>query len=153
MSRSNEKKSFLQLVQFLIVGVSNTLVDLIVCYLLQRLFGIYLIAKVIGYACGILNSYFLNSNWTFRREKRHDAKEMLLFAAVNAVTLGLSLLLMFLFRDVLSLNAVWEGWLQGSWILKVITGEFFCTLLSTGITLVVNFLGSKLFVFTGSRNE
>ena len=151
MSQSKEKKSFLQLAKFLLVGISNTLVDLIICYLLQRLFGIYLIAKVIGYACGILNSYLLNSNWTFRRERRHDAKEILLFLAVNAVTLGLSLLLMALFRDVLALDAVWTGWVQNTWISEVVSGEYFCTILSTGITLIVNFLGNQRIVFTGKR--
>ena len=162
MSQSEKKKNFVQLIQFVLVGVSNTLVDLIVCRLLQALFGIfaasavwvYYFPKVVGYACGILNSYVLNSNWTFREEKRHDRREVITFLAVNLFTLGLSLLLMFLLKDVFATDLWWQGLVGTEGLLgKVITGSFFCTVLSTGITLLVNFLGNKLLVFTGKRNK
>ena len=162
MSQSEKKKNFVQLIQFVLVGVSNTLVDLIVCRLLQALFGtfaasavwVYYFPKVVGYACGILNSYVLNSNWTFREEKRHDRREMITFLAVNLFTLGLSLLLMFLLKDVFATDLWWQGLVGTEGLLgKVITGSFFCTVLSTGITLLVNFLGNKLLVFTGKRNQ
>lgn len=162
MSQSEKKKNFVQLIQFVLVGVSNTLVDLIVCRLLQALFGtfavsavwVYYFPKVVGYACGILNSYVLNSNWTFREEKRHDRREVITFLAVNLFTLGLSLLLMFLLKDVFATDLWWQGLVGTEGLLgKVITGSFFCTVLSTGITLLVNFLGNKLLVFTGKRNK
>ncbi len=150
-----EKKSFGQLLRFLLVGVSNTLVDLIVTRLLQGGFGLlttavvltYYIPKVVGYACGVLNSYLLNSAWTFRAERRRDAREIGSFLLVNLMTLGLSLLLMFLLRDVCGLAAWWTGLVGTEGLGRIVTGEFFCTLLSTGICLLVNFIGNKLFVF------
>ena len=155
-----EKRSFGQLLKFLLVGASNTLVDLIVTRLLQWGFGAafsalvltYYLPKVIGYACGIVNSYVLNSSWTFRSERRRDAREMLAFLAVNLVTLGLSLLLMYVLRDVAGLGAWWNGLVGASGLGKLVTGDFFCTLLSTGICLLVNFAGNKLLVF-GKRKD
>lgn len=162
MSQSEKKKNLVQLIRFILVGVSNTLVDLIICRLLQALFGtfaasivwVYYFPKVVGYACGILNSYVLNSNWTFREEKRHDRREVITFLAVNLFTLGLSLLLMFLFRDIFAMDLWWQELVGTEGLLgNVFTGSFFCTVLSTGITLLVNFLGNKLLVFTGKRNK
>lgn len=155
-----EKKSIGQLIRFLIVGVSNTLVDLIVTRLLQGGFGLlttapvltYYIPKVIGYCCGIVNSYFWNSRWTFKENRRRDAREMISFLAVNLITLGLSLLLMYLFRDVFGIAAAWDAAFSETGFGRLITGEFFCTILSTGISLIVNFIGNKLIVF-GKRKE
>lgn len=153
-----EKKSIIQLIKFGIVGVGNTLVDLVVTGLLQRFFALfsgallltYYIPKVIGYGCGILNSYLLNSGWTFREERKRDLKEILSFLAVNLVTLGLSLALMWFFRNVLHLDSWWNGVVGETFFGKIISGDFFCTVLSSGIALIVNFLGNKLFVFKGN---
>ena len=150
-----EKKSIGQLARFLLVGVSNTLVDLVVTRLLQGAFGLlttavvltYYIPKVVGFGCGVLNSYVLNSAWTFRAERPRDAREIGSFLLVNLLTLGLSLLLMYLLRDVFGLAAWWSGLVGTEGFGRLVTGEFFCTLLSTGICLLVNFVGNKLFVF------
>ncbi len=147
MSASEGKKSFLQLIKFGLIGVSNTLIDFLIASALNALFGIYYLAKIIGYACGIANSYFWNSRWTFREERRRDAREIVSFIAVNLVTLGLSLLLQWIFRDKLQLGAWWMRTLGENFLTKLLNGERFCLLLATGIALIVNFLGNKLLVF------
>ena len=53
MSASEGKKSFLQLIKFGLIGVSNTLIDFLIASALNALFGIYYLAKIVGYACGI----------------------------------------------------------------------------------------------------
>lgn len=155
MQVSEKKKSVLQLLKFILIGASNTAVTLIVTWALQKLFGTfseaeiltYYLPMVIGYACGILNSYIWNSRWTFREERRRDAREILLFIAVNLVTLGLSLGLMYLFKNVCGLDAWWMGTIGANWFTKLISGDYFCTLLASGVALLVNFAGNKLFVF------
>jgi putative flippase GtrA len=147
MSASEGKKSFLQLIKFGLIGVSNTLIDFLIASALNALFGIYYLAKIVGYACGIANSYFWNSRWTFREERRRDAREIVSFIAVNLVTLGLSLLLQWIFRDKLQLGAWWMRTLGENFLTKLLNGERFCLLLATGIALIVNFLGNKLLVF------
>ena len=61
-------KSLIQLIKFALVGASNTIVDMVVntglSYVLNLFFKggwIVYAAKAVGYLCGLLNSYFLNS--------------------------------------------------------------------------------------------
>ena len=147
MSASEGKKSILQFLKFILIGASNTLIDLVVTFALNALFGLYFLAKIIGYACGVANSYFWNSRWTFREERRRDAREIITFLIVNLVTLGLSLLLQWLLRDLWQLDAWWMHALGDNWFTHLINGERFCLLLASGAALVVNFLGNKLVVF------
>lgn len=153
MSASEGKKSFVQLLKFVLIGASNTLLDLVVTFALNAIFGIYYLAKIIGYACGIVNSYIWNSRWTFREERRRDAREIVTFLAVNLITLGLSLLLQWVFRDWLHLDAWWTGFAGENFFTKIINGERFCLLLASGIALLVNFAGNKLLVFNRRKTE
>ncbi len=153
MSASEGKKSFVQLLKFVLIGASNTLLDLVVTFALNAIFGIYYLAKIIGYACGIVNSYIWNSRWTFREERRRDAREIVTFLAVNLITLGLSLLLQWVFRDRLHLDAWWTGFAGENFFTKIINGERFCLLLASGIALLVNFAGNKLLVFNRRKTE
>ena len=153
MSASEGKKSFVQLLKFVLIGASNTLLDLVVTFALNAIFGIYYLAKIIGYACGIVNSYIWNSRWTFREERRRAAREIVTFLAVNLITLGLSLLLQWVFRDRLHLDAWWTGFAGENFFTKIINGERFCLLLASGIALLVNFAGNKLLVFNRRKTE
>ena len=152
MSASDgKKKSVLQLLKFVLIGASNTLLDLIVTFVLNAIFGIYYLAKIIGYACGIANSYFWNSRWTFREERRRDTREIVSFIIVNLITLGLSLLLQWILRDRLHLDAWWMNAAGENFFTKLLNGERFCLLIASGVALLVNFIGNKLFVFTGKK--
>ena len=153
MSVSEGKKSIVQLLKFVLIGASNTIIDLLVTFALNAIFGIYYLAKIIGYACGIANSYFWNSRWTFREERKRDAREIVTFIAVNLVTLGLSLLLQWVFRDKLHLDAWWTGFAGENFLTKILNGDRFCLLLASGIALLVNFAGNKLLVFKKRETE
>lgn len=87
------KDGIVQLVKYNIVGVINTLVDFLVYQLLTYLGMKYAIAQCISYSCGILNSYFFNSRWTFKRDSGRSKKEFIYFVAVKHVSMGLSVLL------------------------------------------------------------
>lgn len=153
-------KSLLQLIKFALVGASNTLVDMIVntglSFLLRLFFAgdwIYYLAKTVGYACGILNSYFFNSRWTFREERRRDRREKISFVAVNLIVLGISYGLIALFKDVFHWGEWWMGLGLPEGLTKVVGGELFCSLLATCICIPVNFILNKLFVFKGKKEE
>ena len=90
MADSN-KKVIGQFIKFALIGVVNTLVDLIVFKILNAAFHWVIPAQIIAYAAGIANSYVLNSSWTFREERKRDVREMILFIAVNLVSLGVSI--------------------------------------------------------------
>lgn len=125
-----DKKSFFQLIKFGMVGVMNTLVDFIV-YQLLVYFGLhYATAQCISYSCGLLNSYFFNSRWTFKETKKYTKQEFARFILVNLVSLGISVLLLRLCYEVLG-----------------ITSDLVAKLIVTALVMVINFIGNKLFVF------
>jgi putative flippase GtrA len=161
MSASDGKKSFVQLLKFILIGASNTLIDLLVTFALQKLFGLfsdadfltYYLPKAIGFSCGVANSYFWNSRWTFREERRRDRREILLFIAVNLVTFALSIGLMYLFKDVCKLDLWWVRTLGENGFTRLFGGYFFCTVLASGVALLVNFAGNKLLVFNRKTKQ
>ena len=56
-----------QFVKFGIVGVSNTLLTLVVYTVLLKVFGVwYLAASAIGFIVGATNGFLLNRKWTFK---------------------------------------------------------------------------------------
>ncbi|MFR3906992.1 MAG: GtrA family protein, partial [Christensenellales bacterium] len=99
------KDGIVQLVKYNIVGVINTLVDFLVYQLLTYLGMKYAIAQCISYSCGILNSYFFNSRWTFKRDSGRSKKEFIYFVAVNLVSMGLSVLLLKVCYEILNINS------------------------------------------------
>ena len=152
-------KGFLQFIKFALVGASNTLVDMIVNTGVSYLFGlipnvggwtVYL-SKAIGYGCGLLNSYFLNSRWTFREEHTKTKREKISFVAVNILVLLISFGLIFLFKNVFHLNDFWNGLNIPELLKKIVKGDTFCSLLSTCVCVPVNFILNKLFVFKGKE--
>lgn len=155
-----EGKSFIQLIKFALVGASNTLVDMIVntglSYVLGLIFTggwIVYVSKTVGYCCGIINSYVLNSGWTFREERRRDRREVISFIAVNIIVLLISFGLIYLFKNVMHLNDWWMSRGLPDWLVKIVGGDLFCSLLATCICIPVNFILNKLFVFKGKKGE
>ena len=128
------KRNFKQLMKYGIVGVLNTAVDFLVYQLLTFLGINYALAQCVSYSCGILNSYLINSRWTFKQEARHEKKEFLSFVVVNLLSLGISILLLKVCYDVLNI--------ESNLISKAIV---------TPIVMVINFIGTKLLVFKGKE--
>ena len=159
-STPKKGKSLIQLIQFAIVGASNTIVDMVVNTGLSYVLNLFLsgnwivyLCKAVGYCCGILNSYVLNSRWTFREEHRKEKREVISFIAVNLAVLLISFGLIYVFNNLLHLNDWWMGLKLPSWLSKIVTGDLFCSLLATCICIPVNFILNKLFVFKGKQEQ
>mgnify|MGYP000859673245 CR=1 FL=1 len=118
---------------FSIVGIINTGVDFAVFTLLNGVVGInHLLSQVLSYSCGIVNSFFLNRRWTFRVERPKTVKEFAAFVLVNILSLGISLLVLYVTRDFLHWN--------------IYLSKGIATIFSMG----VNFSGNKWLVFRHS---
>jgi putative flippase GtrA len=129
----------IQFIKFGLVGVMNTAVDFLVFALLTWVGVQYLVAQVFSYSAGTVNSYVVNKLWTFGgktasgtenpKAGRVDKGEFTRFVLVNIGTLLLSIALLYVLKTSLGLHPL---------IAKIGV---------TAVTVVVNYIGSKLWVF------
>ena len=141
------KKTLWQMMKFAIVGVLNTLVDFAVFQTLNLTLGWVYAAQVLGYTFGVINSYLWNSNWTFREQRTRSAKEMVLFLLVNLASLGVSLGMMWLLREVFGVTNEWVAQWMPKALAGFIKGDTVAKLIATVFAIAVNYLGNRLFVF------
>ncbi|WP_165861453.1 GtrA family protein [Paenibacillus paeoniae] len=138
MSDRAGNRSIKQFLTFSIIGGLNTLIDMAVFTLLIVVHTHYSIAQIAAYAAGMLNSYMMNSIFTFRNEtaasdKRGGVSRMLRFLLWNLCMLAVSLLLLVFATE-------WIG-------LHELAGKAIVTVL----IVALNFYGSKKWVFAGRK--
>ena len=141
------KKTLWQMMKFAIVGVLNTLVDFAVFQTLNLTLGWVYAAQVLGYTFGVINSYLWNSNWTFREQRTRSLKEIGLFLLVNLASLGVSLGMIWLLREVFGVTNDWVAQWMPKAIAGFIKGDTVAKLIATVFAIAVNYLGNRLFVF------
>lgn len=134
--KENVKNTIWQFIKFNIIGISNTVVDFVLYYILTAVGLNYLVSQVISYGAGIVNSYIWNTKWTFSKEKRRDPKEMLGFFIVNIAALLVSMGILYLCQNVFNVPDI--GPIPSSFVSKCISAPF---------SIAVGFIGNKLFVF------
>lgn len=123
-----------QATKFGMVGVLNTAVDFIVFLFFTRVAGLAPeLSKVISYSAGVVNSYIFNSRWTFRKESTDSLRQKLRFLVVSLIGCAVGTGVVKMCVDVF-------GWVD--WVSNIA---------SICVTVGVNFLGSKLFVFRAKR--
>lgn len=127
----------IQFLKFNAVGLINTAIDFSI-FTMLLFFGMgSLGAQVISYAAGTLNSYILNKKITFSgQESGWSGRSMFVigqfarFAALNAAVLAISLMLLFVLTSLAGFHPLTS---------KVLV---------TAVTVGLNFLGSRKWVFT-----
>ncbi|KMJ59091.1 sugar translocase [Bacillus sp. LL01] len=87
------------------VGVFNTLITFFSFTVFYYIGINYLLAHVMGYGLGVLNSYYWNKRWVFKDERKKTAI-FYKFVAVNLVTLGIHTGLLFLLVNNAGLQPV-----------------------------------------------
>ncbi|HWQ41664.1 MAG TPA: GtrA family protein [Desulfosporosinus sp.] len=118
-----------EFIKFCLVGAVNTGIDFTVFTVLSNFGVLLLVAQVVSYSCGVLNSFLLNRTWTFR-ERKQSSGQLIRFLTLNLGTLTITYGLLVYFRYHLV------------WPLLV------CKLVATGVSLVINFVGSRLWIFS-----
>lgn len=79
MNKAETQKTFIQLLKYGVIGVSNTLITLISFYVFNSLLNVpYTPANVVGYVLGVVNSFVWNRTWVFKT-KKNLKREALLF--------------------------------------------------------------------------
>lgn len=84
-----------QLVKYGIVGASNTALTFVIYTVCVELGVLYLLALILGYVAGGLNSYMFHRHWTFRARHISHASSGSRFALVQGCAILANLLLLY----------------------------------------------------------
>lgn len=118
-----------QFLKFGLVGVSNTLISLGMYYLLYFVGINYLVANAIGFVVSVLNSYYWNNKYVFKKTQNGHLKPLFKTFLSYGSTFLLSTALLFAF-------------VQGVGIAEVLA-PVLCIIITTSINFVIN----KLWAF------
>lgn len=122
-------KKILQILKFSIVGVINTLLSLLIYYILLGLCFHYNIATICGYIGSSIVGYFLNKIWVFQAKENSFRDSLMKYYIVYISALVLNLFCMYLWIQLLQIS------------------DKIAPLLTLCITIPYNFLWSKFWVF------
>jgi mannosyltransferase len=120
-----------QFIKFLAVGGSGAAINMAVFWLTLHAFGIhYMVASTIAFLCAVTSNYYWNRVWTFNAGGREGAGvQYVQFFTVAIVALGVNLA---------ALNAL---------VTQFKLDAMLAQLLGIAAGTLVNFVGSKLWVF------
>lgn len=120
-------------VRFLIVGLANTSVGLLIIYLGKWLMGLDdIAANMVGYSCGLILSFVLNKRWSFRYSGS-SGPALFRFFLVILVAYLLNLGLTLVAINSLGINS------------------YFAQALGVVPYTVITYFGSRYYVFPDSR--
>ena len=128
---------------FVIIGVINTAIDFIVLNIEIKVTGItsgsgLFILNTVSFLVAVVNSYFMNKYWTFQDvAKRQEETKFAQFIAISLIGSGINSSIV---AGITSLIAPMFG-------ISPILWANLAKLVATGVSLVWNFVGYKLFVF------
>jgi len=134
-----------EVINYLIFGVLTTIVSLVTKYLLlftilDATNGIELqIAVIISWIAACLFAYVTNRIWVFESKSKEFIKEIIKFFTARLATLGMEMLIMFIFVTALGLNS-------DIWVI-------IWTIVSQVLVIVGNYILSKLIVFNKKKEE
>jgi len=128
-------KTIKQFVKFSIVGVSNTLINLLVLFILTDFFHVYyIISAVFAFIVAVTNSFILNTIWTFKEKIKHKAKEKYVkFFIISVLALLANLLILYAFVEYFNMH----------YLIAQIIGII--------NNVIINFFGNKLWTFKNEK--
>ena len=118
--------------KYLLAGGAGFLLDFGTLYLCFNVLGMhYLISAILGFIVGLVFVYISSNKWVFGKRQMGDRQmlEFSLFTVIGIVGLGLTVLFMWLFVDLLGIYPL---------IAKLIT---------TGLVLIWNFGARKYLLY------
>lgn len=151
-TKINKKNTFIQFIEFCVVGVANTAIDWIVYFLLTKFilinFKLWPTAKAVSFLVAVINSYILNTLWTFKQEysenlssRESKTKIFAKFFVVSLVGWGINY---FVFKYFI------ESFNFGSIVIlgKTISTQSLYPLIAASLAAILwNFVANKLWTF------
>ena len=120
----------IRFVKFGMVGVINTLVNWIIFFILNALGMYYILANIIAYILGTVNSYLWNTLWVFKYKDKASTETTIKFIILNLIGLGLNTGILYVLVDLCNLN------------------KFIGLVITTAIVMIINYIVNKLWVFS-----
>lgn len=103
-----DKNALWQLIRFGIVGVINTLITLVVIYVLQELLHVkYTVANLVGYIAGVINSFFWSKLWVFKKLNSNFMREAVLFLVSFGICYGIQFVALLILVETLHMADTW----------------------------------------------
>ncbi len=142
-SNRDYNKIFNQFWRFAIIGVINTLIDYAILLILSKATGItsgngIIPLNIISFSAATINSYFLNKHWAFSDQSQFEqGKKFSLFLLVSIIGVVINTSIV---RVVTTNIHPMFGLSPSLWLIV-------SKLVATGVSLIWNFLGYKIFVF------
>lgn len=127
-------KKYKEVINYLIVGGLTTLVS-VGSYAIFRIFSGYMASTVLSWITAVIFAYITNRKYVFESKNSNILVECIKFVSCRLATLGSELLAMYILVDLIKLNDM---------ISKVLV-QF--------IIVILNYVLSKLIVFTTKRNK
>ena len=123
------KKLLIQFAKFGIIGVSNTLMALIVYYVFVLIGVHYLLSNTIAFVVSVLNAYYWNRKYVFKDNQSSKMAQLVRIYISYGFTFTLSTVLLFLMVDIIGIS------------------QLFAPIINLCITVPLNFLLNKFWVF------
>jgi len=136
-----------QFVRFGMVGILNTLIDVLALNILLWQFpthnaNLLLIYNSLAYTLGALNSFCLNKYWTFKRKRSTTGGEVVRFAIINVIGIACNDITIWVVARILhpliSSNILWAN---------------ISKLSAISVTLLVSYFGMRLWVFANAPQK
>ena len=124
-----DKREFYRFSRFIIVGISNTIITLLIIFVLLKFSNLdYKISNLIGYSVGITNSFIWNKMWTFKSNNK-VYKEIIPFGVMALISYCVNLGIVIFTTEVLFLN------------------QYLCQILGMFFYTATNYFGNRLWTF------
>lgn len=122
---------------YLIFGVLTTLVNILSYAFFTKVINVeYLISNIISWIISVTFAFITNKVFVFEsksREKKIVLKELLLFYYYRLLSLGIEMILLYVFVDLFNVNDL---------IMKVVTNI---------VVIILNYFFSKFKIFKGNN--
>lgn len=122
-------KKYKEIINYLIVGGLTTIVSILSYIIFKLIITNYITCTVLSWIAAVLFAYFANRIFVFNSKNKNKIKECINFISCRLLTLGIEIVVMFLFVDLIKIPD----------LISKISVQF--------IIVVLNYIFSKLLVF------